>query len=103
MGISSVAVYSEADENALHVEMADEAFCIGSSPTRESYLNSEAILDAAQKSQSEAIHPGYGFLSENPHFERAVQKKGLVFIGPTPEAIESMGDKLEAKRLALKA
>lgn len=103
MGIISVAVYSEADENALHVEMADEAYPIGPASVLESYLNSQAILGAAVKSGSEAIHPGYGFLSENPHFARAVQKKGLVFIGPSPEAIESMGDKLEAKRIALKA
>jgi propionyl-CoA carboxylase alpha chain len=103
MGIGSVAVYSEADEGAIHVEMADEAYYLGPAPVLESYLNIEAILKAAHESKAEAIHPGYGFLSENPLFARAVADAGLVFIGPSPEAIAAMGDKLEAKRLALLA
>ncbi len=103
MGICSIAVYSEVDENALHVEMADEAYLIGPAPARQSYLNIPAIIDAAQRSKAEAIHPGYGFLSENAHFAREVQKNGLAFIGPSPEAIEWMGDKIESKRLAKQA
>src|ERR1700722_11290117 len=100
MGITSVAVYSEADENSLHVEMADEAYLLGPSPIPESYLNHQAILKAAKKSGAEAIHPGYGFLSENAAFAEAVKKEGFVFIGPSPKAIAIMGDKLEAKKLA---
>ena len=103
MGIQSVAVYSEADENALHVKMADEAYLLGPPPVQKSYLNVQALLDAAEKSGAEAIHPGYGFLSENPSFAHAIQKKGLVFIGPSPQAISIMGDKLEAKRMAQRA
>lgn len=98
--IGVVAVYSEADEEALHVEMADEAYLIGPAPPQTSYLNSQAILKAAKESGAEAIHPGYGFLSENAPFAEAVQREGLVFIGPSPKAIAAMGDKLEAKRLA---
>lgn len=100
MGIGSVAVYSEADENSLHVEMADEAYFLGPAPALESYLNRKAILKIATESGAEAIHPGYGFLSENADFAQAVQKQGLVFIGPSAQAIAAMGDKLEAKRLA---
>ena len=100
MGIKTLAVYSEADEEALHVKMADEAFFLGPNPARESYLNGEVILKIAKKSGAEAIHPGYGFLSENPTFAAAVEKEGLVFIGPSARAIASMGDKLKAKRLA---
>ena len=103
MGIGTVAVYSEADEGALHVEMADEAYLIGRAPARESYLNIPAILKVAKESGAEAIHPGYGFLSENPTFAEAVQKEGLVFIGPSPQVIAAMGDKLEAKRFAHRA
>jgi len=100
MGIGSIAVYSEADEDALHVEMADEAYFLGPSPVRESYLNIQAVLKAAKESGAEAIHPGYGFLSENAAFADRVNKEGFVFIGPSPKAIAAMGDKLEAKRLA---
>jgi propionyl-CoA carboxylase alpha chain len=100
MGIKTVAVYSEADEGALHVEMADEAYLLGPAPARESYLNVSALLNAAKQSGAEAIHPGYGFLSENPAFAEAVQTQGLIFIGPSPTAIAAMGDKLEAKQFA---
>lgn len=100
MGIGSVAIYSEADEESLHVTMADEAYLLGPAPARESYLNVQAILKIAKESGTEAIHPGYGFLSENAAFAEAVAGEGLVFIGPSPSAILAMGDKLEAKRIA---
>lgn len=100
MGIASVAVYSEADEDSLHVAMADEAYCLGPAPVVESYLKIQAILAAAKKTEAEAIHPGYGFLSENAAFAAAVKDQGLIFIGPSPQVIAAMGDKLEAKRLA---
>jgi len=100
MGIATVAVYSEADRDALHVEMADEAVCIGGAPARESYLDAAKIIAACQETGAQAIHPGYGFLSENEDFAAAVAAAGLVFIGPTPEAIAAMGDKIASKRLA---
>ncbi|HZE59046.1 MAG TPA: acetyl/propionyl/methylcrotonyl-CoA carboxylase subunit alpha [Burkholderiales bacterium] len=103
MGIRSVAVYSDADRGALHVRLADESHRIGPPPAAESYLNIEAILAAAKKSGAEAIHPGYGFLSENEDFAAACQRAGIAFIGPTPEAIAAMGDKAAAKRLMEKA
>ena len=103
LGYRSVAVYSEADSQALHVQQADEALCIGPAPVRESYLNSEALLRAAASSGADAVHPGYGFLSENAAFARACQAAGLVFIGPDPLAIEQMGNKAAAKRLMLAA
>ncbi len=99
MGIGVVAVYSEADRTALHVQVADEAYEIGPAPALESYLNIPAVLEAAKQSGAEAIHPGYGFLSENAAFARAVMEAGLVFIGPPAEAIRTMGDKAGAKRL----
>ena len=99
MGIRSVAVYSEADRTALHPQMADEAYLIGPAPATESYLDFERVLDAAKKSGAEAIHPGYGFFSENAAFVRAVQEAGLVFIGPPAEAMQAMGSKTEARRL----
>ncbi|HRH87200.1 MAG TPA: biotin carboxylase N-terminal domain-containing protein, partial [Rubrivivax sp.] len=102
-GYRSVAVYSEADAGALHVRQADEALCIGAPPVRDSYLNIDAVLRAAAASGADAIHPGYGFLSENAAFARAVQAAGLVFIGPDPHAIEQMGNKAAAKRLMLRA
>jgi geranyl-CoA carboxylase alpha subunit len=102
-GYRTVAVYSEADAGALHVQQADQALCIGPPPVRESYLSIEALLRAAAASGADAIHPGYGFLSENAAFARAVQAAGLVFIGPDPHAIEQMGNKAAAKRLMLAA
>lgn len=102
-GYRTVAVYSEADAQALHVQQADEALCIGAAPARESYLNSQALLSAAAASGAQAVHPGYGFLSENAAFARACQAAGLVFIGPDPHAIEQMGNKAAAKRLMLAA
>jgi 3-methylcrotonyl-CoA carboxylase alpha subunit len=103
LGIRTVALYSDADREALHVQLAGEARRIGPAPARESYLDGEAILAAARASGAEAIHPGYGFLSENQAFARACAEAGVVFIGPTPEAIAAMGDKAAAKRLMEKA
>ena len=91
LGIRTVAVYSEADANARHVAMADEAHLIGGAPARESYLKGEAILEAARKSNAEAIHPGYGFLSENAEFAQACAAVKRIFIGPPPAAIRAMG------------
>ena len=103
MGIRTVAVYSDADRDARHVRLADEARRIGPPAARESYLNAEAILAAARDTGAEAIHPGYGFLSESGEFARACAGAGIVFIGPTPEAIAAMGDKSAAKQLMEKA
>ncbi|MGE5145910.1 MAG: biotin carboxylase N-terminal domain-containing protein, partial [Candidatus Eiseniibacteriota bacterium] len=103
MGIKSVAVYSEADRDALHVEMADEAVPIGKAPSAQSYLVAERIVEAALSTGAEAVHPGYGFLSEKGPFAEALAKAGIVFIGPPPAAIAAMGDKIESKKLAQKA
>ncbi len=103
MGIRTVAVYSEADADAAHVREADEAFPIGPAPSAKSYLVIENILKAVEASGAEAVHPGYGFLSENPSFARALEKAGVVFIGPPASAIAAMGDKIESKKLAQKA
>jgi propionyl-CoA carboxylase alpha chain len=103
MGIATVAVHSEADRNALHVEMADESVAIGPAPAALSYLSIERILEACQSTGAAAVHPGYGFLSENAAFARALGEAGIVFIGPPPSAIEAMGDKIESKRFAAKA
>ena len=103
MGIRSVAVYSDADADARHVALADQAFHIGPAPARESYLNADAILRAVRESGADSIHPGYGFLSENAGFAAACAKAGIVFIGPPPAAIESMGSKSGAKALMVKA
>ena len=103
MGIATVAVYSEADADALHVEMADEAVLIGPAQASESYLKVDAILDAAKRTGADAIHPGYGFLSENPEFVERVEKAGLIFIGPSAKAIRAMGLKDAAKALMEKA
>jgi propionyl-CoA carboxylase alpha chain len=100
MGIKTVAVYSEADTNSLHVQFADEAIYIGPSPATESYLSIKKLIQAVQKSGAQAVHPGYGFLSENPEFARALKKEGVTLIGPSDHAIKVMGDKIEAKKLA---
>src|SRR5262245_61760490 len=103
MGIATVAVYSDADRDALHVEMADEAVPIGPSPAAESYLVIEKIVDACKQTGAEAVHPGYGFLSEREAFPKALAAAGIVFIGPNPKAIAAMGDKIESKKAAAKA
>jgi propionyl-CoA carboxylase alpha chain len=103
MGIKTVAVYSEADRDALHIEMADEAVLIGPPPAAESYLLIDRIVDACRKTGAEAVHPGYGFLSEREAFPRALAEAGIVFIGPNPGAIAAMGDKIESKKAAAKA
>src|SRR5947209_2328300 len=101
MGIGSVAVFSEVDRTGLAVQMADEAVCIGPAPSSQSYLVIERILDAARKTGAQAIHPGYGFLSENPAFAKACTEAGIKFIGPSWQAIEKMGSKTGARRVAL--
>ena len=103
MGIETVAVYSEADRDALHVEMADDAVLIGPPAAAESYLLIDKIVEACRKTGAEAVHPGYGFLSEREAFPRALEKAGIVFIGPNPGAIAAMGDKIESKKAAAKA
>ncbi|HZG63942.1 MAG TPA: biotin carboxylase N-terminal domain-containing protein [Rubrobacteraceae bacterium] len=103
LGVSSVAVYSEADEGAMHVRLADESYLIGLAPAAESYLNVEKILTVAKESGAAAVHPGYGFLSENAGFARAVEEAGLAWIGPPSEAMEKVGDKVRAKELAREA
>ena len=97
MGIRTVAVYSDADRDALHVTMADEAIHIGPPPAAESYIVIDRIMDAIRQSGAEAVHPGYGFLSENPKFAEALDKAGVAFIGPPVGAIEAMGDKITSK------
>jgi acetyl-CoA carboxylase biotin carboxylase subunit len=103
MGIKTVAVYSTADKDSLHVKFADEAVCIGPAPSKESYLNIPSIIAAAEITNADGIHPGYGFLSENAKFSRICQEHGIKFIGATPEQIEAMGDKSNAKDTMLKA
>ncbi|MCU0775130.1 MAG: acetyl/propionyl-CoA carboxylase subunit alpha, partial [Ideonella sp.] len=103
MGIATVAVYSEADRDALHVELADESVFIGPAPSRESYLVADKILAAAKSTGAQAIHPGYGFLSENEDFAKRVEEEGLVFIGPKHYSIAAMGDKIASKKLANEA
>lgn len=103
LGIRTVAVYSEADRNSLHVRFADEAICIGTATSSSSYLNIPAIISAAEIADVEAIHPGYGFLAENPHFAEICESCKITFIGPTPENIRLMGDKMAARTSMLKA
>ena len=97
MGIRTVAIYSEADRNSPHVMFADEAFCIGPAPSNQSYLRGDAIIELCKAHNIDAIHPGYGFLSENSTFARAVSAAGITFVGPSPEAMDLMGSKLAAK------
>ena len=99
MGLRTIAVYSEADRDAQHVQACDEAVCIGPAGVAESYLNIANIIEAAQKSGAEAVHPGYGFLSENARFASAVMDAGMVWVGPPPAAIDSMGSKSGAKAI----
>ncbi|MBT7486994.1 MAG: acetyl/propionyl-CoA carboxylase subunit alpha, partial [Rhodospirillales bacterium] len=103
MGIKTVAVFSEADRLGLHVQMADEAVCVGPAPSTDSYLSVKNIIAAIKETGADAVHPGYGFLSENPAFARRLAREGIAFIGPKPRAIKSMGDKIESKKLAEKA
>ena len=103
LGIRTVVVHSTADTDAKYVKLADESVCIGPAPSRDSYLNIPAIISAAEVTDAEAIHPGYGFLSENADFAERVEKSGFVFIGPRPESIRLMGDKVSAKQAMLEA
>ncbi|MBN9386588.1 MAG: acetyl-CoA carboxylase biotin carboxylase subunit [Chloroflexi bacterium] len=100
MGVATVAVYSEADRKSLHVREADEAYLLGPAPSKESYLRGDKIIEIAKKAGADAVHPGYGFLSERANFAQACQDAGLIFIGPPPAAIEAMGDKVRAKQIA---
>ena len=99
MGIATVAIYSQADRDALHVALADESYCVGGASPGESYLNEERVVSAALVSGAQAIHPGYGFLSENAHFAALCRKNGLVFIGPSPESMEELSDKARLKEI----
>jgi propionyl-CoA carboxylase alpha chain len=100
MGIATVAVYSDADARAPHVRMADEAVRLGPPPASESYLNADLIILACKETGAEAVHPGYGFLSERESFAKSLAENGIAFIGPPPHAIAAMGDKIESKKLA---
>lgn len=100
LNIQSVAIYSTVDKDSLHVALADESYCIGPAATSESYLDIKKILQVAKASEADAIHPGYGFLAESEEFARACEKEGIIFIGPTADTIELMGDKSQAKATA---
>lgn len=102
LGLSTVAIYSDVDRNALHVRYADEAYCIGPAPVRESYLRIDRIIDAALRAKADAVHPGYGFLSENEQFARACAEAEITFIGPPEQVIQAMGNKIEARRTVSK-
>ena len=102
LGVSTVAVHSDVDHDSMHVRLSDESVCIGSQQPQNSYLNIAALLSAAELTNAEAVHPGYGFLSENYNFAEMVTKQGIKFIGPSPQLIKSMGNKIEAKRIASK-
>src|SRR5271166_2319861 len=103
LGLQSVAVYSDADRNAPHVRLADEAIHLGAAPAAESYLNQSKIIEAAHRSGAQAVHPGYGFLSENADFADACQDAGLVFVGPPGPVMRELGEKTSAKRVASRA
>ena len=103
MGIQTVAIYSEADKDALHTQLADESICIGPAPAKDSYLNMESIISATITSGAQAIHPGFGFLSENYRFAKLCEKCNIVFIGPPSEVIRKMGNKTEARNTMLEA
>ena len=103
LGVKTAIVYSEADADSLAVEMADEAVFIGGAQASESYLVQDKIIDAVRKTGAEAVHPGFGFLSENPSFAKRLEEEGIAFIGPNPYAIEAMGDKISSKKLAAEA
>ncbi|XP_068840361.1 propionyl-CoA carboxylase alpha chain, mitochondrial isoform X4 [Capricornis sumatraensis] len=103
MGIKTVAIHSEVDASSVHVKMADEAVCVGPAPTSKSYLNMDAIMDAVRNTRAQAVHPGYGFLSENKEFAKRLAAEDVIFIGPDTHAIQAMGDKIESKLLAKKA
>ncbi|XP_058132440.1 propionyl-CoA carboxylase alpha chain, mitochondrial isoform X3 [Dasypus novemcinctus] len=103
MGIKTVAIHSDVDANSVHVKMADEAVCVGPAPTSKSYLNMDAIMEAIKKTRAQAVHPGYGFLSENREFAKCLAAADIIFIGPDTYAIQAMGDKIESKLLAKKA
>ena len=103
IGLETVAVYSEADRHAMHVRYADEAYLLGPAPSNQSYLSIEKIINIAKESNTDAIHPGYGFLSENHKFAEACEKAGIIFIGPSADVIKLMGDKETARETMIKA
>ena len=103
MGVTSAAVFSDADRAALHVRLAGEAYPVGAAPSRESYLRIDKIMEVARNAKCDALHPGYGFLAENPELARACAAAGITFIGPSPEAMERLGSKTAARQLAARA
>ena len=103
MGIVSVAVFSEVDRSSLHVRLADEAYAIGPAPSRESYLRLDKLIEVARRAGCDALHPGYGFLAENPALARACADAGITFVGPSPDAMEQLGSKTAARQLAHRA